>query len=112
MQNALFLHVPEIIELYDITTSPFPLLGYRHTKNRPAKTQGFGYRAYYGTWAKLDEFRAMMQFYGNDTVKKTMLNARWLDKVTLAFCSTIFDTPETAFRCYKLAQSNPEHWNY
>ncbi len=60
----------------------------------------------------MDEFRAMMQFYGKDTVKKTMLNARWLDKVTLAFCSTIFDTPETDFRCYKLAQLNPEHWDY
>jgi hypothetical protein len=61
---------------------------------------------------QMDEFKAMMQFYGTDTVKKTMLNARWLDKVTLAFCSTIFDTPETAFRCYKLAQLNPEHWDY
>ncbi len=61
---------------------------------------------------QMDEFKAMMQFYGEDTVKKTMLNARWLDKVTLAFCSTIFDTPETDFRCYKLAQLNPEHWDY
>lgn len=61
---------------------------------------------------QMDEFKAMMQFYGKDTVKKTMLNARWLDKVTLAFCSTIFDTPETDFRCYKLAQLNPEHWDY
>jgi hypothetical protein len=60
----------------------------------------------------LEEFRAMMQFYGNDTVKKSLLNARWLDKITLAFCSTIFDIPETEFRCYKLAQSNPEHWDY
>ena len=61
---------------------------------------------------QMDEFKAMMQFYGNETVKNTMLNARWLDKVTLAFCSTIFDTPETEFRCYKLAQLNPEHWDY
>jgi hypothetical protein len=61
---------------------------------------------------QMDEFKAMMQFYGKETVKKTVLNARWLDKVTLAFCSTIFETPETEFRCYKLAQLNPEHWNY
>ena len=60
----------------------------------------------------LEEFIAMMQFYGNDTVKKSLLNARWLDKITLAFCSTIFDIPETEFRCYKLAQLNPEHWDY
>jgi hypothetical protein len=60
----------------------------------------------------LDEFRAMVQFYGKDTVKESLLNARWLDKKTLAFCSIIFDTPQTEFRCYKLAQLNPEHWNY
>lgn len=64
------------------------------------------------TRGHFDEFRALMQFYGKDVVKKTMLNARWIDKVTLAFCSTIFDTPETEFRCYKLAQSNPGHWDY
>lgn len=61
---------------------------------------------------QLDEFNAIMQYYGKETVKETMLNARWLDKVTLAFCSTIFETPETTFRCYKLAQLNPEHWDY
>jgi hypothetical protein len=64
------------------------------------------------TRGHLDEFRGLMQFYGKDVVKNTMLNARWIDKVTLAFCSTIFDTPETEFRCYKLAQLNPEYWDY
>ncbi len=39
------------------------------------------------TRGHLDEFRAVMQFYGRDVVKEIMLNARWLDKVTLAFCS-------------------------
>ena len=64
------------------------------------------------TRGHLDEFQAMMRFYGRNTVKRSILNARWLDKTTLAFCSTIFDVPETAFRCYKLAQLNPEHWYY
>ncbi|HFC00556.1 MAG TPA: hypothetical protein ENJ53_07105 [Phaeodactylibacter sp.] len=62
-----------------------------------------------GRW---DEFQSMLTYYGKETVKNTLLNIRYLDKVTLAFCSTIFDTPKTEFRCYKLAQSNPEHWNY
>ncbi len=62
-----------------------------------------------GHW---DEFQAMMKFYGKPTVKRAVLDARWLDKVTLAFCSAIFEIPETEFRCYKLAQSNPEHWDY
>jgi hypothetical protein len=62
-----------------------------------------------GRW---DEFQALLQFYGKPTVQEVVLNARWLDKRTLFFCSTIFKTPVTEFRCYKLAQSNPEHWNY
>lgn len=62
-----------------------------------------------GRW---DEFRAMLQFYGRETVKEVLLHARYLDCRTLAYCSLIFDVPITEFRCYKLAQSNPEHWNY
>ncbi len=62
-----------------------------------------------GRW---EEFKEMLQFYGKPTVKDVVLNARWLDKRTLAFCTAVFKTPETEFRCYKLAQLNPEHWDY
>lgn len=62
-----------------------------------------------GRWT---EFQEMLKFYGKSTVKEVLLNARWLDKRTLAFCSAIFNTPISEFRCYKLAQLNPEHWSY
>lgn len=61
---------------------------------------------------RYEEYKAMIRYYGKTTVKQVMLNARHMDKRTLAFCSTIFDVPETEFRCYKLAQLNPEHWDY
>ncbi|HFA50708.1 MAG TPA: hypothetical protein ENJ95_17000 [Bacteroidetes bacterium] len=61
---------------------------------------------------RLEEFQALLQYYGRETVKNTLLQVRYLDKVTLSFCSTVFNVPITEFRCYKLAQSNPEHWNY
>ena len=64
------------------------------------------------TRGRLEEFRDVLQFYGRETVKNTLLNARYLDKRTLSYCSLIFDIPITEFRCYKLAQLNPEHWNY
>ncbi|MBK8428376.1 MAG: hypothetical protein IPL27_21530 [Lewinellaceae bacterium] len=64
------------------------------------------------TRGRLDEFRAMVNFYGRETVKTALLNARYLDKRTVSYCSLIFDVPITEFRCYKLAQLNPEHWNY
>jgi hypothetical protein len=62
-----------------------------------------------GRW---DEFKAMLQFYGPHTTKQVLIDTRWLDKRTLSFCSVIFKTPVTEFRCYKLAQLNPEHWDY
>lgn len=64
------------------------------------------------TRGRLDEFRTMVKFYGQETVKNTLLNARYLDKRTLSYCSLIFDVPITEFRCYKLAQLNPEHWQW
>ena len=59
-----------------------------------------------------EEFDALIAFYGLDTIKETVLTARYLDKYTLAFCTTLFDTPKTEFRCYKLEQLNPSHWDY
>lgn len=61
---------------------------------------------------RLEEFQAMVEFYGREAVKNTLVNARYLDKKTLSYCSLIFDVPITEFRCYKLAQLNPEHWSY
>ena len=57
----------------------------------------------------LEEFQSIMQYYGKDTIKSTALKARYLDKRTLAFCSTIFETPKAKFRCYKLEQLNLSH---
>lgn len=61
---------------------------------------------------RMEEFLEMMRYYGRDAVREVVLNARHLDKYTLAFCSAIFEIPVTEFRCYKLAQSNPTHWDY
>lgn len=64
------------------------------------------------TRGRVEEFRELMKYYGRDVVRDVLLNVRYLDKRTLAFCSLIFQVPKTEFRCYKLAQSNPEHWDY
>ena len=62
-----------------------------------------------GSW---EEYHEMMSFYGKNTVREVVLNARYLDKRTLAFCAAIFNIPKTEFRCYKLALLNPPHWDF
>ena len=61
---------------------------------------------------RFEEFKAMLDYYGKNTVKDKLLQTRYLNEITLYFCSSIFNVPITEFRCYKLAQLNPGHWNY
>lgn len=59
-----------------------------------------------------EEFDVVLRYYGWETVRRIVLEARYLDKYSLAFCSVLFQVPKTEFRCYKLAQSNPTHWDF
>lgn len=59
---------------------------------------------------RIEEVRTLFAFYGRDIIKETMLTARYLDKLTLALCSALFEKPITEFRCYKLALLNPQHF--
>lgn len=58
------------------------------------------------------DIRACRRFYGDDKVKQALLNAKWLSKPTLHLAAAIFETDLINFRCYTIAQSNPEHWMY
>lgn len=64
------------------------------------------------TRGKWEEFKAIIEFYGREEVKSVLVNTRHLDKKTLYYCSEIFNVPLSEFRCYRLAQLNPEHWSY
>jgi hypothetical protein len=61
---------------------------------------------------RIEEVRALFAYYGRECIKETMITTRYLDKLTLALCSALFQKPITEFRCYKLAQLNPQHWDY
>ncbi len=59
-----------------------------------------------------EEFDLVLKYYGWETVKEVVVHARYLDKYSLAFCAALFDIPKSEFRCYKLEQLNPGHWDY
>ncbi len=61
---------------------------------------------------RIPEVRDLFTFYGKNVIAEVMLSARSVDKLTLALCCTLFQKPITEFRCYKHAQSNPQHWDY
>lgn len=59
------------------------------------------------TRGRLEELRAMVAYYGQETVKNTLLQARYLDKRTLAYCSLIFDVSVTEFSCINSHSRTP-----
>lgn len=61
---------------------------------------------------KWEEFQSLLSFYGTDKIKTVLLTIRYLDRKTLAFCSTYFGIQKEQFRCYKQKLLNHSHWNY
>jgi hypothetical protein len=61
---------------------------------------------------RLSDWLALLRLYGTERVKKEALHIRYLDRVTLNFCSQYFNVPKSKFRCYKQPQSIQEHWQF
>jgi hypothetical protein len=60
----------------------------------------------------LSDWFLLKELYGKETIRQVVLTCRYLDKSCLNFCAAYFDEPKDNFRCYKLAQSIPTHWDY
>jgi hypothetical protein len=60
----------------------------------------------------IEDFRAIVKYYGKEQLKEITLKIRYLDKKTLSFCSAFFSEPLENFRCYKQKQLNQTHWDY
>jgi len=52
----------------------------------------------------LQDWQAIKELYGKDTIRDEVLQARSLDKYVLAFCSAYLDVPKEDFRCSSLIQ--------
>jgi hypothetical protein len=64
------------------------------------------------TSGRLADWRKLVELYGLDGIKKEVVNIRYLDAITLNFCSNFFDLPKTQFRCYNQPQSIQQLWPY
>ena len=61
----------------------------------------------YGNYS---DWKALLSFYGLDTIVKKAQSIRELDKRTAAFLSALGDVPKTSFQCFSTKQSIPKHW--
>lgn len=61
---------------------------------------------------RLSDWRALYRLYGPERIKQEAMKIRYLDKVTLSFCSSFFNVPKSEFRCYNQPQSIQQLWQY
>jgi len=60
----------------------------------------------------MDDFWAVVTYYGKEVCQEQLVNTRYLDNKTLSFCCVYFNLDQEQFRCFKEKQSTPQHWNY
>ncbi len=62
-----------------------------------------------GNW---NDWLELRKYYGLEKIKVEIVQIRYLDKVTLSFCSTHFNIPKEKFRCYNTEPSIRQLWSY
>ena len=60
----------------------------------------------------IEDIRQCRRYYGDKKIAEALLNAKWLMKETVYFATAILKNELIDYRCYKLAQLNPQHWSY
>lgn len=64
------------------------------------------------THGTLSDWFLIKKIFGKAVIKSEITKVRYLDKLTLHFCSAYFKLPIQNFRCFTLQQLNLTHWDY
>lgn len=60
----------------------------------------------------IEDIRQCRRYYGDDIVKKSLLEAKYIMQSGLYLAAAVIDEPIQKFRCYILRQSNPTLYPY
>ena len=55
----------------------------------------------------VEDIRQCRRYYGDESIKKVLLHAKFLSEPRLYLASAIINEPLTSFRCYMLRQLTP-----
>ena len=60
----------------------------------------------------VEDIRQCRRYYGDEQVKKVLLEAKFLPERRMYLASVVIQTPVTEFRCYKNRPLGPTHLPY
>ena len=58
------------------------------------------------------DIRNCRQYYGDDIIRQALTKEKYLRKETVYLACAVLENQLTDYKCYTIAQSNPEHWFY
>ena len=61
---------------------------------------------------RMSDWFVLTKLYSFDKMKEEVVKIRYLDKVTLNFCSTFFHIPKSKFICYNQPKAIQELWDF
>ena len=61
---------------------------------------------------RMSDWFVLTKLCSFDKMKEEVVKIRYLDKVTLNFCSTFFRIPKSKFRCYNQPKAIQELWDF
>lgn len=61
-------------------------------------------------YGSFEDWQIIRNYYSFNNISEMALNIRSLEPTALTFVASYINKPITEFRCYKLAQLNPEPW--
>jgi hypothetical protein len=60
----------------------------------------------------VEDIRQCRRYYGDEKVRKALTCAKWLRKETVYLAMAVLNNRLTDYKCYMLAQLNPQRWLY
>lgn len=60
----------------------------------------------------VQDIRNCRRFYRDEKIRQALTKAKYLRKETVYLACAVLENELDDYLCYKLAQSNPEHWFY
>lgn len=61
-------------------------------------------------FGNIEEFKAIVAYYGRDTIKEAVRKAGYLDPKTLEFVVSYFNLKREEIRCFSKKQLRQPHW--
>ncbi|MDR0792280.1 MAG: hypothetical protein LBE82_03145 [Chitinophagaceae bacterium] len=58
----------------------------------------------------VDDIRQCRRYYGDEKIRDVLTTAKWMSKQSVYLAAAILDNNLSDYKCYRLAQSNPQLW--